>query len=340
MGTPKITDLSSSMAAVGTMQTQADALVDVASIISAVYDSTNQVVKTSASISGDVNVDNTALSITGLIGRNSGADFTASFASATTLTIGSLPDGSTLTAADIVAIIQINNSGSVVGTFTRDDKTMSISAGTLTVTGVTFAATDTFIIFTSISRGTTGDVAHDAVDIGKPVKIGGKATDPTSLPAVVASGDRANALTSLQGEILVYLSRLVYGEDSTNSVMGTVWKPLAVNTYAPSLFTNYGTGATLNVKATAGNVFSVACHNSNASDRYIQLHDTATTPSTGAVPKLVFLIKTSSTTVIGSDFFTTSGIAFSNGIAFAFSTTEGTYTAGAAGEQNTTVVYK
>jgi hypothetical protein len=47
----------------------------------------------------------------------------------------------------------------------------------------------------------TGDIDHDAVDAGKPVKIGGKAADPAALPADVAAGDRVNALFDLKGRL-------------------------------------------------------------------------------------------------------------------------------------------
>jgi hypothetical protein len=44
--------------------------------------------------------------------------------------------------------------------------------------------------------------------------------------------------------------------------------------------------------------------------------------------------------VVGSEFFGLAGLHFSTGIAFAFSTTEATYTAGTAAEQMTFVTYK
>ena len=47
----------------------------------------------------------------------------------------------------------------------------------------------------------TGNVAHDAVDLGNPVKIGGKAT--TTAPAVVADGDRVDATFDKYGDLKV-----------------------------------------------------------------------------------------------------------------------------------------
>lgn len=109
---------------------------------------------------------------------------------------------------------------------------------------------------------------------------------------------------------------------------------------SPTQFLNVGANATLNVKASAGKVFSLYCNNSNAANRYIQLHNTATVPSTGVtVPIFSFLVPPGSQTVIGTDFFTNAGCAFATGIAFAFSTTRDVYTAGSAGDQQTSIQF-
>jgi len=108
---------------------------------------------------------------------------------------------------------------------------------------------------------------------------------------------------------------------------------------ARSLFSNFGANATLNVKASAGNVFAIECHNSNASTRFLQIHNTATTPAGAAVPLWEVAIPATSVVIIGTEFFGTGGLAFSTGIAFAFSTTKNSYTAGAAGDQTTFIRY-
>lgn len=109
---------------------------------------------------------------------------------------------------------------------------------------------------------------------------------------------------------------------------------------SPSNFKNVGANATLNVKASAGKVFSLYCHNSNAASRYVQLFNTATVPATGVtVPDFCFLVPPGNQTVIGTDFFTNAGCAFATGIAFAFSTTRDVYTAGSAGDQQTSIQF-
>jgi len=143
-----------------------------------------------------------------------------------------------------------------------------------------------------------------------------------------------------QANEMVTLATNIAGEDLTNNVQGVVNVPLANGAYSPSRFQNLGANATLNVKASAGVVLAVECQNLNAAIRYLQIHNTATTPSVGNVPYLSFPIPASSTRQIGADFFTANGISLSTGIAFAFSTTSGTYTAGTAAEQMTHLIYK
>lgn len=106
-----------------------------------------------------------------------------------------------------------------------------------------------------------------------------------------------------------------------------------------TLFTNFGANATLNIKASAGTLFGFICNNRNVSERFIQFHNTATTPSGGATPLLTFSVPGNSQIGIGQDIFKKEGVNFSTGIAFGFSTTQSTYTAGTASDQFTTVFY-
>ena len=138
----------------------------------------NPAIRTTATITGDVNVDLTALSTTGLAGKAAGtnADFTTAYAAATQITCSGLPSGVTsITADDIVSIQQVAVAGSVTNTYTRDDVTITAAGGdptTLTVAGATFVATDTFIVQTSIARSTINDSvyaedsAHTTGDVG------------------------------------------------------------------------------------------------------------------------------------------------------------------------------
>jgi hypothetical protein len=50
----------------------------------------------------------------------------------------------------------------------------------------------------------TGDEAHDAVDAGNPMKIGGRAQEPTAAPDEVADNDRVDTLHDRVGRVAVY----------------------------------------------------------------------------------------------------------------------------------------
>lgn len=147
----------------------------------------------------------------------------------------------------------------------------------------------------------------------------------------LSSGDGSALTTDAAGRLQLS------GLDITNTVFPVQFKPVAVSTYSWTSFQNLGANATLNVKATPGNVRSLYCHNIGGTAAYIQLHNSATT-SSGA-PLYTFLVPAGGTTFVESTFFGENGAYFSTGIAFGFSTTEATYTAGNAANQITQIMY-
>lgn len=106
----------------------------------------------------------------------------------------------------------------------------------------------------------------------------------------------------------------------------------------PIMFRNEGANATLNIKSTAGRLYSFDCRNTNAATRFIQFWNTATIAGTGTLI-CQYPVSATSSRSFGAEQFTADGLAFSTGIAFGFSTTSGTYTAGLAADQTTQCVY-
>lgn len=130
-------------------------------------------------------------------------------------------------------------------------------------------------------------------------------------------------------------------EDNSNGVYATAPKPQAGSTYSWTLFQNLGANATLNVKASSGNVFAVQMSNVSGGTRYFQLHNTATTPAGAAVPAYSSpAIPPGGSFVLDASFWGAIGRNFTTGIAFACSTTEATYTAATATDHNTHIQYK
>lgn len=97
-----------------------------------------------------------------LLGKSSGGDFTTSYNDGTSLDCDDLPTiHPVLIAADIEKVIQISNTGERTE-YTPGEYVMLVTnpAGTtyrITITGVTFAGTDTFVVYTNVSREATTD---------------------------------------------------------------------------------------------------------------------------------------------------------------------------------------
>ncbi len=167
------------------------------------------------------------------------------------------------------------------------------------------------------------------------------------IPAVKAASTAAEATDqalvvaiSPNNIIPVIEQNAALAEDNTNGVFAVAYKPLATSTYAPLLLADFGSNVTKNVKSSTGNIFGINGTNANASTRWLQIHNTASTPSGGAVPIMSFMVLTGSSINIGNNFFTLAGYNFSTGIAYAWSTAAGTYTAATASDHTTMVIYK
>lgn len=169
---------------------------------------------------------------------------------------------------------------------------------------------------------------------GTPSMLTYNATPPT--PTSGQSG-------ALQGDQNLNLkTRDMYAARAENNplqIINTLNIPLSAPDGSWTPFTNYGVNATLNMKASYGNVKSIYCHSRDAAVLYFQLHETTTVPAGGAVPKFTFLIPIGGT-VEKEGFFGMNGVWSAIGWAFAVSTTEHTYTAATAANQTTECMIK
>lgn len=181
----------------------------------------------------------------------------------------------------------------------------------------------------------TGQAAHDGAAIdttnNRPLIFGGVQQDPTSLPSAGTVGRPSYIATSRQQEVLIYNSRLQAGEDQNNNLMGWLPKPIAGNTYTFTPTQN-NSFQTTNIKASAGNLLKVFVINTTGAARYLQVHNTATTPGGGATAAFKWLVLANSSLNLGPKDLGDAGLYFSSGIAIANSTTASTYTAGVAGD--------
>jgi hypothetical protein len=164
----------------------------------------------------------------------------------------------------------------------------------------------------------------DPLDLTK-----GLATAEESLSVVLATDQ--TPLPYQEAQAPVY-------EDNTNGVAATVEEPIATNTYAPSLSTDFGTVTKANVKGSAGNVLAVHVHNANAAGRFFLIHNKSSAPVATDVPRVSLWVPPNSARTIT---FRGSGLYCSSGIGWSFGTTAGTFTDSAtAAEHGVTVEYK
>lgn len=150
-------------------------------------------------------------------------------------------------------------------------------------------------------------------------------------PTARTEGQFGNLQADANGNINTNLNTLLSGEDQTNNLLEVIWKPVAVSTYAGTKVQN-NSFQTTNLKATPGNFLGMRVTNTTGNVRYLQLHNTATTPGGGATAQESFLVPANSAIVIGQGDLPAGVLAFSTGIAFANSSVAATYTAGTNGD--------
>lgn len=146
--------------------------------------------------------------------------------------------------------------------------------------------------------------------------FGVRAVDPSSLPSDYEVGDVVDILANLKGVPLVYLlSTLNYAIDSIST------QPVHVTTVrSTALATN------LVIRATPGYLVQIRGQNDSGAAQYIQVHDAASLPGNGAVPKEVIKVSAGTSFSISPK----SNLQFSVGIVVCNSSTAATLTVGSA----------
>jgi len=152
---------------------------------------------------------------------------------------------------------------------------VSDNSSSLTVDG-TVAATQsgtwnvgTVTGVTTVSTLTGGGVAHDAADSGNPVKVGTKAEDALSSVTLVSAGDRADAMSDLDGALLT----------RSNYALGDLVNGNASNTDGASTSVIAAQGAGIKTYIT-----DITLTNTSSSNIYVELKDGTSVKWTFPVP--------------------------------------------------------
>lgn len=122
-------------------------------------------------------------------------------------------NGAALTALQLIDNI-VSGSGANISQMNGVNVTMGNGASGTGVQRVTLASDSTGQV---IARGA---VAHDGVDSGNPLKIGGRAQAPTAALEEVADNDRVDAAFDRQGRLAVWMGYPVQSADINDATSG------------------------------------------------------------------------------------------------------------------------
>lgn len=162
-------------------------------------------------------------------------------------------------------------------------------------------------------------------------------------PTVITENQFGNVRMNSARQLYSDLGTLLAGEDLTNNVSAITQKPIAAVTYAPLLYAPMTQVTKANIKASAGNVFSIYITNDNAAVRYFQLHDKATAPAGTNVPLISVKVPAGTANnpgvlILDNSFFTSAGLFFTTGVGWAISTTFATFTDAATNTEHISIV--
>lgn len=118
----------------------------------------------------------------------------------------------------------------------------------------TLAADGDYIAHVTDTKGNhmvVGNIAHDGVDAGNPVKIG--TVGRTTLPTAVADGDRVNAMSNKYGEVVTIHAIREMRANQVTTITASTAETTIVTAVASFMLDLYGLIVT-NTSATAVNV--------------------------------------------------------------------------------------
>ena len=146
-------------------------------------------------------------------------------------------------------------------------------------------------------------------------------------------------LLRLLGNTFGSTSETVNGDGSLMARMRLFTKSIS----SPNIFTRYQAAVSSIINASPCYFVAGWAHNRNGTIRYLQLFDRTTLPTTGNVPLVSFPLPNNTVTKISTTDYSggsSTGILFPTGLVWGFSTTEGTYTAGANADVSTTLFWR
>lgn len=176
----------------------------------------------------------------------------------------------------------------------------------------------------TVELGSTSLAALETISISGSVAVTGtfwQNTQPVSLASSVAVTDNSGSLTVDAPVGTPVYVRLSNGSGAVDTL------PVSFTAAAKTNASTTAYANSLVIKAAAGTLYMLNGYNSNTSDQFIQLFDSATLPANATAPKLTFYAPAESNFYFDFGFY---GRAFASGIVVCNSSTGATKTIGSA----------
>lgn len=149
--------------------------------------------------------------------------------------------------------------------------------------------------------------------------------------ASVKDVEANTTLTTVNGKLPTLGQK---AQSGSISVVPATGSSIIANNTAFTPYTSMGANVSAVIKSSAGTLHSIGCININTATRYLQFFNKTTVPVAGTdIPVLSYPVYgNGGFTALDTTYFGLAGHNFTTGIAFGFSTTPFTYTAGVAAD--------
>lgn len=146
------------------------------------------------------------------------------------------------------------------------------------------------------------------------------------------SSDSSSSIGSIHAKLRFLIADTIGATSNGVDVAGTLMarlRAIAQSHASSNIFTRWGNSAVDTISATPSRVTKVYIYNKSTSIRYLQLFNRSINPTAGTIPLISHVLAPGEKYTLGvTDLGSNDGMSFSVGIAWGFSTTEATFTAG------------
>jgi hypothetical protein len=162
--------------------------------------------------------------------------------------------------------------------------------------------------------------------------------------AIGFSSEASDSVGSISAKLRFLIVDTIGTTSSIVDVAGTLMgrlRAIAQSYASPNVFTRFGSSAGDTISGTPARVTKIYVYNKATSIRFFQLFDRTSNPTNGATPRISIAVGAGERLFLGiAQLGSNDGLSFPTGLAWGFSTTEATYTAGVTTEISIEILWR